>query len=156
MNDLQELLKDLKDIHEPVAISAWPPAIGWWILPLAILLLIVIIFKVIRYKRRPNYKKIALIDLKNIETNYQIQKNAHETASELALLIRKAMVAKFGNQTVAGMIESEWLRKLDSVSNTELFSNGPGKILITAPYTKESKVDIEELFGATKKLLSQL
>jgi len=156
MNDLQELLKDLKDIHEPAAISAWPPAIGWWILPVIVFLLVLIIIKIIRTKRRPNYKKIALVELKNIETNYQIQKNSHETTGEIALLIRKAMVAKYGNQQVAGMIDGEWLNKLDTISRTSLFSNGPGQVLVTVPYAKESNVDVQALFNATKKLLSHL
>lgn len=156
MNDLQELLKDLKDIHEPTAISAWPPAIGWWVLPVLIGLLIVVFYWWLKRLRTPNFKKIALLDLKNIETNYQIQKNAKETTGEIALLIRKAMVAKYGNQKIAGMIESEWLAYLDNVSQTDSFSNGAGSVIVTAPYSKECDVDVESLFLATRKLLGRL
>lgn len=156
MNELQELLKDLKDIHEPTAVSIWPPAIGWWLLPIIIALLIFIIVWWWKRAQTPNYKKLALLDLKNIETNYQIQKNSKATAGEIALLIRKAMVAKYGNQKIAGMIESEWLAHLDNVSQTDLFTNGAGSAIVIAPYTKESSVDIENLFVATKKLLGRL
>ena len=156
MDNVQNLLKDLKDIHQPATVSAWPPAIGWWLLLILVILLIVLLVWFVKRKRMPNYKKLALLELKNVETNYQIQKNAQQSAGEIALLIRKAMVAKYGNQPVAGLVENEWLERLDNISKTDLFSNGPGRVIITAHYVKACDLDAPALFDATKKLLSHL
>ena len=35
--DSEELLAQLADIHLPLAVSYWPPAIGWWVLVLVLL-----------------------------------------------------------------------------------------------------------------------
>ncbi|MEC7549612.1 MAG: DUF4381 domain-containing protein, partial [Pseudomonadota bacterium] len=35
--DSEELLAQLADIHLPAEISFWPPAFGWWILALLLL-----------------------------------------------------------------------------------------------------------------------
>lgn len=158
MDNLQELLKDLRDIHEPAAISAWPPAIGWWLLPIIITILIFVLFWWWKKAKTPNYKKIALLELKNIVTDFNIQRNSQKSSGEVALLIRKAMVAKYGNQKIAGMIGDEWLGHLDEISRTNSFSSGAGKIIVSAPYAKkiESDLDVDELFSVTKKLLGRL
>ena len=36
--DSEELLAQLADIHLPAEISFWPPAFGWWILALLLLI----------------------------------------------------------------------------------------------------------------------
>ena len=35
--DSEELLSQLADIHLPVDVTYWPPAIGWWVLVIFIL-----------------------------------------------------------------------------------------------------------------------
>ena len=156
MDKLQQALKDLKEIHQPDAISAWPPAPGWWFL----LIMLPLMFLLIRYffKKRntPKYKKLAFQELANIVVNYETQRNPHKTAGEIALLIRKALVTKYGNEKIASMIGVEWLAYLDKESDSKLFSCGAGQVLITAPYQKESDADINELIIATKKLLGKI
>lgn len=158
MNNLQELLKDLRDIHEPAAISYWPPAIGWWLLPVIIICLVLAFYWWWKRKKTPDYKKIALLELKNIITDFKIQNNKRKTSGEIALLIRQAIVAKYGNHKVAGMIGEEWLAYLDDISKTDSFSSGAGKIIISVPYAKQvdSDLDVEELIAATRKLLGRL
>ncbi|MDX1812034.1 MAG: DUF4381 domain-containing protein [Gammaproteobacteria bacterium] len=156
MNNLQDLLKDLKPLHEPEAISAWPPAIGWWLLPVTIAVILAAIIWWWKRAKTPNYKKIALQDLKNVINNYEIRKNSQEATGEVSLLIRKVMVAKYGNNEVAGLIDSEWLMRLDDISQSSLFTEGAGKAIVIAPYSSNYEVDVEQLFAATKKLLGRL
>ena len=156
MNDMQEALKDLRDIHLPDPVSVWPLAPGWWILMILIPVLLVLLRFVIKRMLMPKYKKLALKELTSISVNYEISRNSHETCGEVALLIRKALVAKIGNQEVAGLVGEEWLAYLDRLSKTNCFTEGTGRLIISAPYAKESDVDIDELLSATKKLLGRL
>lgn len=158
MNNLQELLKDLRDIHEPEAIAFWPPAIGWWLLPIIIITLVIAFYWWWKHAKTPDYKKLALQELKNVVTDFNIQKNKQKAAGEIALLIRKVMVAKFGNQKIAGMIGDEWLSYLDEISKTNSFTSGAGKIIVSVPYVKQIEPDlsVDELISATRKLLSRL
>jgi len=175
LNNLQEQLKDLRDIHMPEPVSIWPLAPGWWILLILIPVLFFIVRFIVRRLLMPKYKKIALQELSNITTNYAVAKNSHETCGEISLLIRKALVAKLGNQEVAGLVTGEWLAYLDNLSKTDSFSNGAGRHIVTTPYAKHdgsggiipgqnisskgnlpTESDIEELIVATKKLLGRL
>ncbi len=156
MNNLQELLKDLKDIHMPAPVSAWPPAIGWWLLPLVVILLVYVLYRWWKKSKTPNYRKLALQELRNIRNQYEIDHDTKGAVGAIALLIRKAMVARFGNETVAGLLGEEWLNKLDEIAKSHAFSNGPGRALLTAPYEKNAEVDMPALFDATKHLLDHL
>jgi len=157
---LQEQLKDLKDIHLPDPVSVWPLAPGWWGLMILIPVLYFLIRFIVKRMLMPKYKKLALLELKNIESNYQASNNAHETCGEVSLLIRKALVAKLGNEAIAGLVTEEWLAYLDKLSRTDCFSNGVGRHIVTTVYSNPEsdtdEINIEELFSATKKLLGRL
>lgn len=161
--ELAEQLKDLRDIHLPEPVSFWPLAVGWW----ALLVIIPVLYFVIRFivyrMRMPKYKKLAIQELAQIQSTYLNSKKAHETTGEIALLIRKALVAKLGNQAVAGLVTEEWLDYLDKLSQTDCFTNGTGRLIVSAPYERptdksgsDTEIDIEALLSATKKLLRRL
>ena len=155
MDELQEALKDLRDIHEPDPISFWPPALGWW---LVLLMLIGLVFLYRWWSKRakvPKYKKLAIEELKNISTNYEIQRNGHKTAGEISELIRKIMVLSDSRPEVAGLIDNEWLMYLDEKSDSDLFTKGAGRVLTTVAYQKESNTDVVALLDATKVLLNR-
>lgn len=158
---LQEQLKDLRDIHLPDPVSFWPPAPGWWALLILIPLLYFAIRFIIRRAMMPKYKKLAIDELSNIQANYAVSNDSYGTCAEVSLLIRKALVAKLGNKEVAGLVTEEWLAYLDKLSQTDCFTNGAGRFLVSVPYSKQhsesqAKINIEELLSATKKLLGRL
>ncbi len=155
MDELQDALKDLRDIHEPDPVSFWPPAPGWWIVLLLFILLPFFIRWWLKKKMRPNFKKMANQELKNITSNYGVQRNDDKTAIELALLMRKVLVATDQRNEVAGLIDEEWLTYLDKKSGTNLFTQGAGRVVTTVIYQKKSqeKIDVEGLLKATQALL---
>ncbi|MGS2716640.1 DUF4381 domain-containing protein [Eionea flava] len=70
----------LADIHTPEHVSAWPPAIGWWLLlALLITLLIATIIGVKRYQKKWGYRRAALALL---NTHYQQWQKATQTSQE--------------------------------------------------------------------------
>ena len=156
MDELQEALKSLKDIHEPQPVSFWPPAPGWWIVLICAPLFILLIRYVYRLQQRPKYKKLATQELGNIVANFEIQHNSHKTAKEISLLLRKVLVLKNKNVNVAGLIGDDWLQYLDEVSGSSFFTQGGGRILKTIPYQSQSDEKIDDLILATKKLISRL
>jgi len=156
MDELQEALKDLRDIHEPDPITFWPLAPGWWLL----LVLIIMAFFLLRWwlkrPKTPPYKKLANEELKNIITNYEVQRNGHKTAGEISELIRKIMVLTDKRSEIGGMIDEQWLSYLDEKSGTDLFTKGAGRILVTAVYQKQSDIDVDGLLAATKVLIKNV
>lgn len=156
MDELQEALKDLRDIHEPDPVSFWPLAPGWWIVLLIIIFSVFLLRWWLKRDKSPRYKKLANEELKNITTNYEVQRNGHKTAGEVSELIRKIMILTDNRAEVAGMIDEEWLAYLDEKSGTELFTKGAGRILTTAVYQKESDIDVDGLLAATRALLKNV
>ena len=43
--DSEELLEQLADIHLPTEISYWPPAPGWWILSILVVIGVIYLLK---------------------------------------------------------------------------------------------------------------
>lgn len=156
MDELQEALKDLRDIHEPAPISYWPPAPGWWVVLLLTIVAILLLRWWVKRDKSPPYKKLANEELKNITTNYEVQRNGHKTAGEISELIRKVMVLTDKRSEVAGMIDEEWLSYLDEKSGTNLFTSGAGRVLTTVIYQKESDIDVDGLIAATRILIKNV
>jgi len=156
MDELQEALKDLRDIHQPESVPFWPPAPGWWILLILSFLLVYFFMRWLKKEKTPKYKKMAIEELKNITTNYEVQRNEHKTVNECALLIRKILLVTDKDQNIAGMIDDEWLAYLDKRSDSNLFSQGAGQALTSAIYQKDATVDAEGLLEATRVLLKNV
>lgn len=156
MDELQESLKDLRDIHQPDPISFWPPAPGWWLVLLLFVCGIFLIRRWMKKPKMPKYRKFALEELKNITTNYEIQRDAHKTANECALLIRKMLLVTDKEKKIAGMINEEWLIYLDKRSETTLFSQGAGRVLAKQIYQKDAEVDALGLIEATRVLVARI
>lgn len=64
----QDPLSALKDIHLPQTGGFWPPAPGWWLLTLALLLIIGIVVWLVRRKNKKNrWVRLAKAELAELE-----------------------------------------------------------------------------------------
>ncbi|MBL4826389.1 MAG: DUF4381 domain-containing protein [Spongiibacteraceae bacterium] len=127
----QDPLAQLRDIHLPNAISAWPPAPGWWILALIILTLLsgAIVFFYKRYQKN-RYRRLALaaLDQLNQNDNYPI------FLQNLNALLKQTALAAKPTNNIASLSGKQWLEFLDKSSNTHDFSEGVGAVLLDGPY----------------------
>ena len=138
-------LDNLRDIHLPEPVSAWPPAPGWWIL--AFLAISLIVWTV--WKLRQNYKKnqllrISLTSAARLEQDYQKHQDPQRLVREYSSLLRRIALARFPRQKVASLTGSDWLKFLDDSASTNLFDCEAGKLLLFAPYQKPTET-IEQL-----------
>lgn len=69
---MNENLPELRDIHLPDGVSAWPPAYGWWVILLGIVA-VVILVELVTVIRRKSKKLYALHLLKDIHCNNSIR-----------------------------------------------------------------------------------
>jgi len=154
MNDFAEVLKDLKDVHEPTAILFWPIASGWWLI---FFLLMASLIGVLYWKkhRKPPYKKLAKTALKQLHDEYEINRDQKFFIQSLSILIRRIALAVYGQQ-VSGLTGDKWLKFLNETGNTDAFTVGPGKMLIDAPYQSTPNVDINDLLLITKHWLGSI
>lgn len=137
---------ELRDIHLPPPPGFWPPALGWWILTLLILLLL-LAFGRLLYRRYRHWhrRRVILQILEQICHPTGQDVNPARLAAELSTLLRRIALARFPQVMVAGLSGPEWLAFLDATGGNGRFSQGPGRVLLTAPYQAQTEFDQENL-----------
>ena len=90
----QDPLAQLRDIHLPEAIGWWPPAPGWWIL--ALLLLVSTVFSIrylVRRRQQRYFRRQAQDLLARCWESYQLKNDDRQFVEGLFTLIRRACLS---------------------------------------------------------------
>jgi len=141
---MDDPLAALRPLHTPPPISWWPPAPGWWLVLLATVALAIIIY---RYWRRMAPQRAALHELNLLNKNKIV--STHPVATLNQLLKRYALVC-WPNSTIAPLSGKDWLKFLDANGGNGKFSEGPGHVLLSSPYQKDS-AEFKELITLTRQ-----
>ena len=156
----QALLEQLKDVALPADPGWWPPAIGWWIALLLVLLICAACFWMLNRllkKRQSNlWRSTALTEHKRISDDYLDNKNQYNTLAELSVLMRRVSLAVESRRSVAALTDDQWLQSLDVIGETTDYSNGAGRLLYRHQYQREKLLDesaMLELFELTKNTI---
>lgn len=132
----------LRDIHLPPAVGWWPLAPGWYALAVGILALLLFGWWLWRRLRRVTVVKATLRQLDAIAARQQAPV---EQVRELALVLRRACLSAYPREDVAGLTGEDWLRFLDQSLPERPFSEGPGRLLLDAPYRPHCDGDLKAL-----------
>ena len=134
---MNELLQQLRDIHSAPAPHWWPPAIGWWVL---VFLIGYVLFWLAtsgrRRWRRWRLRRQALGQLEYVCDSSSPQ----QLAPALSLLMRRLALSTYPREQVAGLQGANWLDFLDRSGETDQFSQGPGRLLLDAPYRQTGEI----------------
>ena len=148
----QDPLAQLRDIHMPEAVSIWPPAPGWWLLAIVIIVGITYLtYRIIRHKRDNRYRKLALAQLAKIDLT---TRDSAQFLQQLNRLLKQTALAAAPTTNVAGLSGQHWLHFLDQTANTSAFSEGIGKVLMHGPYQQDADSSIDHSFD--KQALKEL
>lgn len=131
-------LAALRDIHLPQRIDWWPLAPGWYVVILIVILTTAII-GFFAYKKYQRYKKRKHIEalLQTILTRYRASPDSCDVIAELAVYLKR-LVMTYYPQHCATLTGNTWLRFLDKISESNAYTEGVGKLLLTAPYQKQA------------------
>lgn len=145
---------DLKDIHLPEAINWWPPALGWWLLPVACLLILFALHAIYRRMTR----KTAINHAQKLFK--QLRRNPGETLdtlTTLSALLRRTAISTTARSEVASLRGQAWLEYLDRNLPDTPFSQGVGRCLADAHYrkTEPDTVDLDALLNLCERWLKQ-
>lgn len=144
MNAANETLP-LRDIHLPEPVSWWPPAPGWWLLMLAVLLGIALAAWLLRRYRRGALQRSARQALDAITREWKQSGDTQQLTRQLSVLMRRLCLSRSPRVEVAGLTGTTWLQHLDSQLPGEHFQNGVGRVLVEAPYAAQVDVDGDAL-----------
>jgi hypothetical protein len=135
----------LRDIHLPEPVSWWPPGPGWWIL-LCCLLAVIGLFLFLRHRYRQRaLSRAALAELNHIERHFREHADPGRLARDLSELLRRTGISLQGRRSIAALSGEQWLAWLDRQANTDQFSHGPGRHLLSAPYQPKPDFSSDDL-----------
>lgn len=150
------LIQELRDIHLPDAISVWPLAMGWYLLiTLAIVLLTLMIHYFIRRSRRLQPRRYVLQRLTALREHAAKESDHAAIAAELSSLLRRASLVAYPRHEVAGLEGEQWLKFLDKTGKTNEFSQGIGRVLVTAPYQSQAQFEVNALLDLATRWVGQ-
>lgn len=142
-------LAELRDIHLPAEVGAWPPALGWWVLSaLAIISLISATYLLIRWYKETAYRRVALKELRQLEHKFQHSSASEFTATDfqqaLVGLLKRTTLTAFPRTDVAGLTGESWLLSLDKTANIQAFNSDLGRRLVMDRFSAEPpQLDVE-------------
>jgi hypothetical protein len=129
----------LRDLHLPEAIGWWPPAPGWWLLFVLLLLgLIFALRRALALRARGAARRQALKELDRLTVEFEQNHDAVAFASGLSALLRRTMLAYAPRLDVAGLTGEEWLAWLDRDFDQPRFQTAAGRKLLELPYRRPS------------------
>lgn len=144
-----DLLQQLRDIHLPLEPGWWPPAIGWWLLAMALAALLAwtIRWLAARWRRfRPARSARALYRELARELRAGSLSNTDYVNRANELLKRFAMHGP-ADRAVGPESGDAWLRYLDTRYGQEAFSHGPGRCLGSERFRRRIDLDPVALDG---------
>ncbi|MDH5377260.1 MAG: DUF4381 domain-containing protein [Gammaproteobacteria bacterium] len=155
MDPLNDTLSKLKDIHEPSVVSWWPLAIGWWLLLLAVVLLGILSWWILR--KRNSVRPVAFKKLLLQEINVIKAMDDPATVSiELNKLLKRCAQYRDPDGGSASLHGSAWAQYLVEKLGFTGISKEEIESLLNANYQKEFKVDPQKmLIGLTAWARSQ-
>lgn len=135
----ERILQNLEPIIEPDPITFWPPQPGWYAVALILFGLIVLgVYKWIAYKKKNEYRKLALQELQKIK--------AQDADNRQIVLLNKLLKATalhgFSRTEVAELYGKEWLQFLEATYPKTRFTKTPGIFLEESSYKPKKSIHI--------------
>ncbi len=159
---IQTLLAQLHDVKTPDPIGLWPLAAGWWIL---IVLIISIIMGSIHFLRkkhiREKYKRLALKELRAIETQRKEKPQREIIVNLLSLLKKTSLTGQRETRSqISRLHGSEFLILLACSIKSKSDFTAIGDKVDRSLYSNEDQTALDEkdmyqLFEFAKKWINQ-
>lgn len=123
----------LRDIHLPDAPGFWPPAPGWWILAVLVLVFACLLWRALRpHLARRAWRRQLAAELQRVDQQHPPATHATEHVAALSVLLRRLAIRH--DAANAALTGEAWLAFLDGADPARPFANGPGRLLLDGPY----------------------
>ncbi len=149
----------LRDIHLPDAVSWWPPAIGWWLTPLLVILLalaFIALRHALRKRHQGSCKKIAVTELQRIKQHYADSNDALHSLRELSVLLRRVALSYLPREHSASLTGEAWIAQLNQLAQHRVFNQQHLELLSHGAYQPQLDADLEPLLKQCEQWLQHL
>ncbi len=108
-------LAQLHPLREPLPISWWPPAPGWWLLAaLLLVLLLALAWYLLRRYRARAYRRVALAQLARLQAAYRQHGDAQQFIAQTNALLKSVALVSYPRREVAASTGADWLAFLNA------------------------------------------
>jgi len=150
-----DLLSQLRDIHAAPAVPWWPPAPGWWLLALLLLVLLVWVGRGVlaRYRIRQRRKQmLGWID--HLNANIDPQRDPQAYLSTLNRILKLVALRAFPAQHCAAMAGQDWADFL--IANMQNLQSAESlNVLVSGPYEPSPRFDPVTMCELTRVWIKQ-
>ena len=150
--DNEELLEQLADIHLPMEISYWPPAPGWWIL--AILLLLAISYVMRTLITRRHLQKICKAALAELDKCYEefsaassleINESKMRYINGVNSVLKRVAMVHYSQSEVAGLGGRDWVDFIREKGDSSLLDSEITEALSFGRFQTQCEFDADAL-----------
>lgn len=147
--DSEELLAQLADIHLPAEVSFWPPALGWWIL--ALLLLIAGSFATRKLYEKAEQRKACQYALAELESCLKRlnestgQKKLLRYVNDVNTVLRRVALVKFPESNPGSLVGETWIAFIRRTGNSSRLDEQLSAALSHGRFRKQVEVDSQAL-----------
>lgn len=156
MPNVPDPLQDLRDVHLPDPISWWPPAVGWWMILVGLVIVVGLVLLATSHRRRTRLRRVALGQLEQVKQHYAVHADDQWAITEVSHLLRRYALAVFSRSEVAGLSGQSWLNFLDRSGGTNQFSDGPGQSLRFGPYQSHGPTSASSLLPLAEQWIRKV
>ncbi|HEY3699007.1 MAG TPA: DUF4381 domain-containing protein [Spongiibacteraceae bacterium] len=144
-------LEQLRDIHLPAPVSWWPPAPGWWLLAIIIVIgTVALALWLTRRSHQRRYRKSALQQLRSLYQSWQQQRDDIAFAQATNRLLKQTALAAFPAADVAALSGADWLDFLDRKLRRPRFTEPDVRALATLYLREPQTIAAEPLHAAAQ------
>ena len=142
-------LAALHPLRAPEPIGWWPPAPGWWLLLVLVLVAVAVLaFLLVRRYRANAYRRAGLRRLQLLHTQLMADADILRFVTDTNALLKAVALRAYPAESVAPSHGQAWLNFLNT--STEQSRPFPA-VLATAAYTADADgIDAEDLYRAAE------
>ncbi len=100
---------------------------------------------------------MAQAELDRLQAEFDQHRDSRRFVADVSILLRRMSISTLPRADSASLTGEDWLRFLDLPFSDHPFSNGPGRILLEAPYRPQSDTgELEPFVDLCRRWLNEL
>ena len=147
---------ELRDIHLPDVSLWWPPAPGWWISLLLVLLLIWLLPRLWSWLRHKPAKRMSLLELERIRRSYKEGQSDRAVVRDVSALLRRVIISYYGREQYAAFTGNQWIDQLQRLAPGSGFNDQQLQLLAHDRYRAQCEFDVDALLLSLEQWLRAL
>ena len=150
-----DLLSQLRDIHTAAPVGWWPPAPGWWVLALLLLVLLGWLGRRVLARYRVHQRRKQMLGwVDHLNANIDPQRDPQAYLSTLNRIFKLVALRAFPDQHCAVLSGQEWVDFLIEKTKKMQSAESLG-VLAAGPYDPAPKFDPDQLSELSRYWIRQ-